>query len=225
MVLALESLSTPLFSPDDSGNILQFLQDEGLSWLDGRLTAGTQAAEVKRNRQLDPTLDESIRIIQLVRNQICQNPLIKSWALIRSVHSLIISRSDVGDGYGWHVDNPFSKAGRRDLSFTLFLSDLDTYAGGSLEIQSSQNASSFRLPQGHVLVYPSSALHRVAPVTSGSRFVCVGWIESYVQSEEDRLLLFNLDAAARGLLSKHGSSSEVDLLFQVYSNALRRLSA
>ena len=223
-MLALESLSTPLFNPDVTQGLLQDLQQDGLPWLDGRLTAGSQAAEVKRNQQLDPSCDVAQRTIRLVCAQICQNPLIKSWSLIKNVHSLIISRCDVGDSYGWHVDNPFSKEGRRDLSFTLFLADLDAYAGGSLSIQSSQGSKDFRLSQGHVLVYPSSSLHCVQPVSLGVRYVCVGWIESYVQSTEDRLLLFNLDAASRGLLAKYGRSDEIDLLFQIYSNALRRLS-
>lgn len=204
--------------------MLYRLQDEDLAWIDGRLTAGSHAAAVKSNRQLDPSSELSNHLMGLVRERLSQNPLIKSWSLIRRVHSLIISCSQEGDGYGWHVDNPFTKEGRRDLSFTLFLSDLDDYSGGSLSIQSSQETSRFRLPQGHVLVYPSSSLHSVEPVVSGVRFVCVGWIESYVQSMEDRMLLFNLDSASRGLLSKYGRSDEVDLLFQVYSNALRRLS-
>ena len=204
--------------------MLHRLQDGDLAWIDGRLTAGSHAATVKSNRQLDPSSELSHHLMGHVRERLSQNPLIKSWSLIRRVHGLIISCSQEGDGYGWHVDNPFTRDGRRDLSFTLFLSDLDDYSGGSLSIQSSQETTSFRLPQGHVLVYPSSSLHSVEPVVSGVRFVCVGWIESYVQSMEDRMLLFNLDSASRGLLSKHGRSDEVDLLFQVYSNALRRLS-
>ena len=92
------------------------------------------------------------------------------------------------------------------------------------QIQFSQESSTYCLPAGHVLVYPSSSLHRVLPVTSGCRFAFVGWIESYVQAEEDRLLLFNLDAGARGLLSRHGRSEELDLVFQAYANAVRRLS-
>jgi PKHD-type hydroxylase len=81
------------------------------------------------------------------------------------------------------------------------------------------------LAPGQVVVYPSSLLHCVQPVESGARFVCVGWIESYVKSMEDRSLLFNLDAGARGLLARHGRSDELDLIFQSYTNAVRRLSS
>ena len=68
-------------------------------------------------------------------------------------------------------------------------------------------------------------LHCVEPVVSGTRYVCVGWLESYVKSAEDRALLFHLDAGARGLLARHGRSDELDLIFQSYTNAVRRLSS
>lgn len=221
----MDTLTTELISPEVASSLVAMLDDNDLPWLDGRLTAGSHAAEVKRNRQLDPCSQRSKQIIGQIQDRITQSPLIKSWCLIRRVHSLILSASTVGDGYGWHVDNPFSKHGRRDLSFTLFLSDPEAYSGGSLSIQSSQDTANYRLPQGQMIIYPSSALHCVEPILSGTRYVCVGWIESYVQSAEDRMLLFNLDSASRGLLARHGRSSELDLIFQVYSNALRRLSS
>ena len=40
----------------------------------------------------------------------------------------------------------------------------------------------FRLPPGQIVLYPSSTLHCVTPVVSGVRYVCVGWIESYVKA-------------------------------------------
>ena len=83
----------------------------------------------------------------------------------------------------------------------------------------------FRLSPGQIVIYPSSTLHCVAPVLSGTRFVCVGRIESYVKSPDDRSMLFNIDAGARGLLARHGRSDELDLIFQSYTNAVRRLSS
>ena len=122
------------------------------------------------------------------------------------------------------MDNPFSRYGRRDLSFTVFLSDVSGYQGGALQLQTGQNGGEFRCSAGEVVIYPSSLLHCVSPVTRGTRYACVGWIESYVKSSEDRSLLFSMDAGARGLLSKHGRSEELDLIFQAYANAVRRLS-
>ncbi len=201
------------------------LQAANLPWRDGRLTAGDQAALVKQNHQLDPNYDLTHAIINRISSALTNDPLIKSFSLVRKVHSLLVSRSTSGESYGWHVDNPFSRHGRRDLSFTCFLSDEDTYKGGSLSIQTGgQETKEFRLPPGHVVIYPSSMLHCVEPVSSGSRYVCVGWIESYVKSVEDRSLLFHLDAGARGMLARHGRSDELDLIFQSYTNAVRRLS-
>ena len=222
----MEFLTHTLLPFDQIQDIQQRLLAPNLPWRDGRLTAGDQAALVKQNHQLDPNSELTLSITNQISTALTNDPLIKSFTLVRKVHSLLISRSDSGDRYGWHVDNPFSRYGRRDLSFTVFLSDEDSYQGGSLSIQSGgDKTTEFRLAPGQVVVYPSSLLHCVQPVESGARFVCVGWIESYVKSMEDRSLLFNLDAGARGLLARHGRSDELDLIFQSYTNAVRRLSS
>ena len=204
----------------------QALQAPDLPWRDGRLTAGDQAALVKKNHQLEPSAELTQSITNQISSALTKDPLVKSFSLVRKVHSLLVSRSSTGEAYGWHVDNPFSRYGRRDLSFTCFLSEEDSYEGGLLSIQTGgQETQKFRLPPGHILVYPSSMLHCVEPVVSGTRYVCVGWLESYVKSAEDRALLFHLDAGARGLLARHGRSDELDLIFQSYTNAVRRLSS
>ncbi len=204
----------------------QRLQGPNLPWRDGRLTAGDQAALVKKNHQLDPNSELSLAICNCISSAITSDPLVKSFSLVRKVHSLLVSKSSTGDSYGWHVDNPFSCHGRRDLSFTCFLSEQDSYKGGSLMIQTGgEETKEFRLSPGQIVIYPSSTLHCVAPVLSGFRYVCVGWIESYVKASEDRSMLFNIDAGARGLLARYGRSDELDLIFQSYTNAVRRLSS
>ena len=220
----MDFLTSELLGVEETRQLTSELTNRESIWLDGRLTAGEHAALVKQNRQLDPSLPLARSIAEVVEQKIIASPLLKSFALIRKVHSLLISRSDVGDGYGWHVDNPYSKHGRRDLSFTLFLSDLSDYEGGELTFQLLQGSKEIRLPAGQSILYPSSSLHCVQPILSGVRLVCVGWIESYIQSTEDRSLLFNLDAGAKGLLARHGRSDELDLVFQAYANAVRRLS-
>ena len=220
----MDFLTRPILDGVELQQIQDRLASDKLPWRDGKLTAGQQAASVKQNSQLAPDSELTQEIMELVSRKLRDDPLIKSFCLIRKVHSLLVSKSESGDGYGWHVDNPFSKHGRRDLSFTLFLSDESAYSGGSLEIQGFAESSEFRLPAGHVLIYPSSSIHRVNHITDGVRFVCVGWIESYIKSAEDRALLFGMDAGARGLLARHGRSDELDLIFQAYTNAVRRLS-
>ena len=220
----MDFLTRPIIDGVELQDIQNRLNSAELPWRDGKLTAGQQAASVKKNAQLAPDSDLTHEITELVSRKLREDPLIKSFCLMRKVHSLLVSKSGSGDGYGWHVDNPFSKHGRRDLSFTVFLSDQSAYSGGSLEILGFDESSEFRLPAGHVLIYPSSSIHRVNNISQGVRFVCVGWIESYIKSTEDRSLLFGMDAGARGLLARYGRSDELDLIFQAYTNAVRRLS-
>ena len=123
--------------------------------------------------------------------------------------------------YGRHIDNPYMSSGRSDLSFTLSLTNKDSYKGGELIIETMNSEEKFKLNAGEIILYPSSYLHAVSEINSGKRLVCVGWIESYVKSTEKREYLFDLDAGARGLLAKHGRSDELDLIFKSYSNLLR----
>ena len=125
--------------------------------------------------------------------------------------------------YGRHVDNPFMSTGRSDLSFTISLTDKSTYEGGELIIEEMNSEKEFKLNAGEIIIYPSIYLHSVKEVKNGERLVCVGWIESYVKSIEEREYLFDLDAGAKGLLAKNGRSDELDLIFKSYSNLLRLL--
>ena len=112
-------------------------------------------------------------------------------------------------------------SGRSDLSFTIFLSEKNQYEGGELLIENLNAENEFKLNIGEILIYPSTYLHSVQEVKNGERMVCVGWIESYVKSIEEREYLFDLDAGAKSLLAKHGRSDELDLIFKSYSNLLR----
>ena len=126
-------------------------------------------------------------------------------------------------GYGRHIDNTYMSTGRADLSFTIFLNCKDDFKGGELSIESFNSEKKFKLDEGEIIIYPSTYLHSVEEVIDGERLVCIGWIESYVKSIEEREYLFDLDAAARSLLAKYGRSDEVDLIFKSYANFLRRL--
>ena len=127
--------------------------------------------------------------------------------------------------YGRHIDNPFMSSGRADLSFTIFLTDKSTYDGGELIIEEMNSEREFKLNAGEIILYPSAYLHSVKEIKNGERIVCVGWIESYVKSIEEREYLFDLDAGAKGLLAKNGRSDELDLIFKSYSNFLRLLGS
>ena len=199
------------------------LLKEEFFWEDGKQTAGKHAAKVKNNLQLKRDSDLSIKFSGLITKKILKNELIKSFALPKKIHGTIFSKSKSGMKYGRHIDNAYMSTGRADLSFTIFLNCKDDYKGGELSIESFNSEEKFKLNAGEIIIYPSTYLHSVEEIIDGERLAFIGWIESYVKSIEEREYLFDLDAAARSLLSKYGRSNEVDLIYKSYSNILRRL--
>ncbi len=200
----------------------EILKEEQL-WDSGKKTAGSHASKVKNNFQLNRECETSLRNSHKIQKIITSDPLIKSYTLPQKIHGVMFTKTRVGQGYGMHIDNAFMSSGRSDLSFTLFLNDPNQYEGGELAIQTIKEVKKHKLNAGQIIIYPNSYLHSVENVTKGERLVCVGWIQSYITSNEDRNILFSLDAGARGLLAKGGRSAELDLIFQSYNNLLRRL--
>ena len=201
------------------------LDKKEVFWEDGKLTAGKHAAELKNNLQLKRDSNISKKFSGLIIKKILSNELIKSFALPKKIHGTIFTKSTKGMKYGKHIDNAYMSSGRADLSFTIFLNCKDEFKGGELSIESFNSENKFKLDEGEIIIYPSTYLHSVEEVVAGERLVFIGWIESYVKSIEEREYLFDLDAAARSLLSKYGRSDEVDLIFKSYSNLLRRLGS
>jgi PKHD-type hydroxylase len=210
-----------LLSPEAASSLRGALQAEQGAWLAGSSTAGWHARQVKRNWQLDRGSALHQSLASQVSAALLAHPLLQSAALPVRLHGLLFSRSGPGDGYGRHVDNAFMDGGRSDLSFTVFLSAPDHYQGGALVLEQPHGEEAFRLPVGHALIYPSTLLHRVEPVSAGERLVAVGWIQSRVRSAERRELLFELDTARRTLFAAGGKGEVFDLLCRSYSNLLR----
>ena len=216
-------LTDQLLNSEQLEAIRKTLDKEDLCWEDGKKTAGTHASLVKNNLQLDRNSEVSIKLSQLIKKIILSNQLIKSFALPKQIHGVMFTKSSKNMHYGRHVDNPFMSSGRSDLSFTISLTNINSYKGGELNIETINSEKEFKLNNGEIIIYPSTFLHSVNKVTDGERIVCVGWIESYVKSIEEREYLFDLDAGAKGLLAKNGRSDELDLIFKSYSNLLRLL--
>ena len=192
-------------------------------WQDGKKTAGSYASKVKNNLQLNRNSELSKKYSQLIKKKILASPLIKSFALPKIIHGIMFTKSLKNMFYGRHIDNPFMSSGRSDLSFTISLTNKDAYEGGELVIETINSEKEFKLNAGEMIIYPSTYLHSVKEIRNGERLVCVGWIESYVKSIEEREYLFDLDTGAKGLLAQHGRSDELDLDFKSYSNFLRLL--
>ena len=216
-------LTCQLLIQEEIEVIIKNLNKEKTLWEDGKKTAGSYASKVKNNLQLNRESETSIKLSHLIRKKILLSPLIKSFALPKIIHGIMFTKSLKNMQYGRHIDNPFMSSGRADLSFTISLTDKNTYEGGELIIEEMNSEKEFKLNAGEIIVYPSTYLHSVKEIKNGERLVCVGWIESYVKSIEEREYLFDLDAGAKGLLAKNGRSDELDLIFKSYSNLLRLL--
>ena len=202
---------------------IEQITSDSAHWEEGKKTAGSHAAKVKQNIQLEKNSKIAIKSSEQIIDLIAKDKLLKSYCLPKKVHGVMFSQSSTGDGYGTHVDNAYMNSGRSDLSFTLFLNSPKDYQGGELCIQTLQGKQQIKLEAGQIVIYPSTSLHSVQTIKEGRRFACIGWIQSYIASNEDRSILFGMDAGARGLLAKHGQSEELDLIFQSYNNLLRRL--
>jgi len=206
------------------GAILQRLSR--CEFVDGRLTAGSQAATVKKNLEL-ATGEQRMELARIVYTGLAENPMFNQIALPRRMMVPIFSRYDVGMEYGSHADvammgiNTPEHATRTDLSLTVFLSDQASYDGGELVITSDVGESRFKLPAGHAVVYPSHNLHYVAPVTRGVRFAAVSWVQSFVREGARREVLYELNTVAESLAGERVESGTAEVLFNVYHKLLR----
>ena len=139
----------------------------------------------------------------------------------RHITPLLFSRYHDGMEYGTHVDDPIMYNLRSDVSFTLFLSDPQTYEGGELVMETSGGEQAYKLNRGDMIAYPSTTLHRVNPVTSGERMAAVGWSQSYDRDQNQREILWELDVARRGIFEKEKKSREFDVISKAHANLLR----
>jgi len=204
---------------------------DGGQWEDGKSTAGKQSALVKRNRQIAAGCERGREARQIILKALSANGLFLSAALPRTIFPPLFNRYDGAEGhsFGNHVDNAIrflpngSGSVRTDLSATLFLSEPGDYDGGELVIEDSYGAHEVKLAAGDMILYPSTSLHRVEPVTAGSRVASFFWIESRVRDDGQRTILLDMDAAIRSLAQSLGDErAEVVALTGCYHNLLRQ---
>ncbi|MDR5866042.1 Fe2+-dependent dioxygenase [Halomonas koreensis] len=192
---------------------------------DGRETAGWHARTVKQNQQADGREPEIAELRQEVAKALQSNPLFQMAARPRRMKPLMFSRYQEGMTYGNHVDDAVMATPqgpmRTDLSFTLFLNDPDHYDGGELLVDSTAGEQTYKLPAGALILYPSSTLHRVEPVTRGERLAAVGWAQSQVRDPQQREILFDLDTTRRQEFEANGKTRTFDMMSKSLANLLR----
>lgn len=195
-------------------------------WIDGRATAGEQSARAKNNLQVPEDSAAARELGELILGALGRNPTFVSAALPLRVFPPLFNRYDVGMGFDTHVDNAIRFAGpvrfRTDVSCTLFLSEPEDYEGGELIVEDAYGEHAVKLAAGDMILYPATSLHRVAPITRGSRWAAFFWVQSMVKSDERRTLLWELDQAIQKLSVKVGQGDpEVVSLTGSYHNLLR----
>ncbi len=202
---------------------------EAAEWSDGAASAGTRSVKVKQNLQIDRQNALSVELGNVILRKLGNDPLFISASLAEKIWPPIFNLYQDGGHYGTHSDAALMRLPeanmtiRSDLSATIFLSDPDEYDGGELVIEQQYGAQPVKLAAGDMVLYPSSSLHQVMPVTRGQRICAITWMQSAVADASARELLFDLDQSIQSLTpDRPHDDPEIDRLIHVYHNLLRR---
>ncbi|WP_305856115.1 Fe2+-dependent dioxygenase [Balneatrix alpica] len=215
-----------LFSATEVSQLRQHLDQA--NWVDGKLSAGSQAQAVKANLQLAQDDPLAQQIGDLILDRLAQHPRFVATALPQKIYPPMFNCYHQGGHYGAHVDNAIRVIPRTpvrlrtDLSATLFLAEPDQYQGGEMQIDDSYGSHLIKLQAGDMILYPSTSVHQVHPVTQGKRVCAFFWIQSMVRSHTERHLLVEVDNSIRELSQQlHANHPEVIRLSRVYQNLLQ----
>jgi len=196
-------------------------------WADGKVTAGTQSAQVKRNMQLLETSAEAESARKIVLQALARNGLFYSAALPRKVYPPLFNQYREGMDFGAHIDNSIRTHAlsgmhvRTDISCTLFINDPESYEGGELIVESTYGQQKVKLPAGDMVLYPGTSLHHVEPITSGVRLASFFWVQSMIRDDAQRTLLFDMDASIISLRQQVGDTAAAIRLTGTYHNLIR----
>jgi len=195
---------------------------DGALWRDGRQTAKGAARAAKNNLQADGAAAPVKGVVAKVKDALAANKVFRAFAQPDRFVRVMVNRYETGMAYGPHVDAAYIGGVRADLSFTVFLNAPETYDGGELMVDHAGHEDAVRLPAGGGVVYLSTAVHHVAPVTRGARTACIGWVKSRVRAADRRVILFELEQALADLRSLEAPQPLRDRLNNVRNNLLRQ---
>lgn len=201
---------------------------DAAEWEDGRSTAGSQSAMVKRNEQLPPDGQLARHLGERVLKALARNPLFVSAAIPLRIFPPLFNRYGGGHHFGIHVDNAVRGDNltgtriRTDLSVTLFLAESEEYDGGELVVEDYYGSHQVKLPAGDLVLYPATSLHMVTPVTRGLRVASFFWLQSMIRDSQARTMIFDLDTAIQGISARLGRDDpETVRLTGIYHNLIR----
>ena len=200
-----------------------------VSWVNGKITAGTLSATVKQNQQLPEEHLLTEHLGNIILESLGQHTLFLSAAIPLDIIPPLFNRYEQQEAFGFHVDNSIRRIRgtnerlRTDLSCTIFLSEPEEYEGGDLVIEDTYGYHEVKLPAGDMILYPSTSLHEVTAVSSGCRIVLFFWVQSMIRDEANRHMLFNLDQSIQNLRIELGDQhQEVMKLTNLYHNLMRK---
>ncbi len=201
---------------------------EAAEWIDGKVTAGYQSARAKDNMQIPEGHPAARQVGEMILKALSGNPLFLSAAIPAHVFPPLFNRYSGGQSFGTHVDNAIRQIPgtphriRTDLSATLFFAEPSEYDGGELCVEDTYGVHSVKLPAGSMVLYPSTSLHHVKPVTRGARLCSFFWLQSMIRDDSQRSILFDLDLAIQRLSKDHPNHPSAVQLTGVYHNLLRQ---
>ncbi|EMO5818887.1 Fe2+-dependent dioxygenase [Acinetobacter baumannii] len=210
---------------------VQYFRNEmdKIEWVNGKVTAGTLSATVKRNQQLPEDHPLTHHLSNIILEALGTHPLFLSAAIPLDIIPPLFNRYENQESFGFHVDNSIRRIRgtnerlRTDLSCTLFLSEPEEYEGGDLVVEDTYGYHEVKLPAGDMILYPSTSLHEVTAITSGCRITSFFWVQSMVRDDAERHMLFNLDQTVQNLRMQLGDNhSEVIKLTNLYHNLMRK---
>ncbi len=209
--------------PSDKLAIVREILDSA-DFVDGKLSAGKEAVNVKNNEELPQNHPELATLNNIVMGHLVNHPTYKYGVLPHRIAAPFYARYTAGKQYGLHVDDPIMGAGdsyRTDVSITVFLNDPDEYEGGELTISSQYGEVSNKFPAGDAILYPSGSLHQIQPISKGTRLVAVTWAQSMIRDTEQRDLLYNLSQARDELIKNDPTSPVTQKVSTSYINLIR----
>ena len=212
-----------VLDPNQLDTVRKLLADA--KFVDGKLSAGDAARRVKQNQELDKRAQQVDLLNNIVMRNLVQHPVYRGGALPLHVAAPLYARYTPGMTYGDHLDDPIMGTDgmlyRSDIAITVFLNEPEKYDGGELVIRTAFGENQVKLPAGDAVMYPSSSLHRVDPVTRGERLVAVTWVQSLVRDPARRELLFELHQAREKLLKISPEAEETAQVNTAYMNLIR----
>src|SRR6185503_14311111 len=204
---------------------------DAAEWVDGRGTAGPQSGSVKHNMQLPEASSAAEQLGAMILEALSRAPLFISAAIPMRIFPPLFNRYGVGQHFGTHVDGAIRAVPgtpvriRTDLSVTLFLAEPEAYDGGELTVEDKYGTHEVKLPAGDMVLYPSTSLHHVKPITRGTRLASFFWLQSMIREDSARTLLFDLDQTIQELSAERGVEDAACVrLTGIYHNLVRTLA-